>query len=303
MTSRGPNLHLVPHDSAPLYERVRHQIQLLALERPLSDTTSLPPESQLVKLHGVSRGTLRRAVEDLVREGLLYSVQGSGTFVNQDERVRWVVWNRLKEVARPDSRFDMQLQQFVPDFADRHLADQKVQTLDAWKTSESIFIAPDNSTESLRMIALAEGKSVLVPTYGLARGFIYLKGNLINEHDRPLAATLDGMERFGKRLGPADLVKVGKVGAIVTGATAVTTDGQHIGGGQRYLSLEINLMSDLGVVDDKVPVVAIVHDCQVIEETIQAKPDCFVEIIATPTRVIKCRNQTNSRKSKLNEVV
>ncbi|MHB1091030.1 MAG: GntR family transcriptional regulator, partial [Ilumatobacteraceae bacterium] len=179
MISRVSNPQVVPHDSAPLYEQVRHQIQMLVLGRPLSDKTPLPPESQLIESLGVSRGTLRRAIEDLVREGLLRTVQGSGTFVNPDERVRRVVWNRLREVARPDSRFDMNLQKFVPDFADRHLADITIQSLDAWGNANVVFIAPDNSTEALRLHALTEGKEVLVPTYGLARGFILLKGNLI----------------------------------------------------------------------------------------------------------------------------
>lgn len=299
MTTQFSHLRTVPHDSAPLYERVRHQIQMLVLGRPLSDMTPLPPESQLIESLGVSRGTLRRAIEDLVREGLLRTVQGSGTFVNPDERVRQVVWNRLREVARPDSRFDMNLQKFVPDFAERHLADITVQSLDAWENANVVFIAPDNSTEALRLHALAAGKAMLVPTYGLARGFVLLKGNLIKAVDRGLAATLDGMERFGKRLGPADLVEVGHVDVIVTGATAVTMNGQHIGGGQRYLALEINLMRDLDVVDDSVPVIAIVHDCQVIAETVQAKPDCAVEIIVTPTRIIRCGTKSNIRKLKV----
>lgn len=42
---------------------------------------AIPPERQLSAKLGVSRMTLRRAVEDLVREGYLVRRQGSGTFV------------------------------------------------------------------------------------------------------------------------------------------------------------------------------------------------------------------------------
>ncbi|MDR1852095.1 MAG: GntR family transcriptional regulator [Propionibacteriaceae bacterium] len=43
----------------------------------------LPPEGELCKEYKVSRITLRRAVEDLIHEGLLVRQQGRGTFVTQ----------------------------------------------------------------------------------------------------------------------------------------------------------------------------------------------------------------------------
>jgi GntR family transcriptional regulator len=43
--------------------------------------SALPPEPALCQRLGVSRATLRRAVDDLVEEGLVYRRQGAGTYV------------------------------------------------------------------------------------------------------------------------------------------------------------------------------------------------------------------------------
>lgn len=274
---------------APLYEQVRDSLTRLVLERTLSDSTPLPTEPNLMELFGVSRGTLRRAIEDLVRDGLLSAEQGRGTFVIQEERVRRVVWQRLSEVAKPDSRFNMDLRNFVPDFAGSTAAHKRVAKRSEWARAKVIFCAPDNSIEQLRLAALTAGKKILVPTYGLSRGFIFLDGSKLAASDKQLAATLDGMEKFGSRLGPGDLRKVGKIDLVITGATAVTLDGRHIGGGQRYLALEWMMMRELGVVDPSTPVIAIVHDCQVVDEMVEAEPDCLLGIICTNTQEIDVR--------------
>lgn len=41
----------------------------------------IPSESELCRIYSMSRTTVRKAIDDLAREGLLYRVQGKGTFV------------------------------------------------------------------------------------------------------------------------------------------------------------------------------------------------------------------------------
>ncbi len=65
-------------------ESLRAQIELLAADQPI------PSENELCQAHGVSRITVRKALNDLIHEGLLYAVQGKGTFVAPHKfRVQW----------------------------------------------------------------------------------------------------------------------------------------------------------------------------------------------------------------------
>lgn len=61
------------------YLSIRDEILDLVDEMAVGD--ALPPERTLAPQFGVSRMTLRRAVEELVREGRLVRRQGAGTFV------------------------------------------------------------------------------------------------------------------------------------------------------------------------------------------------------------------------------
>ena len=96
------------------------------MSTPLGDESALPPEGELIARFGVSRGTLRRATDELARQGLLRIEAGNGTFVVQAAKVRLLVWDRLLKVVEPDSRFDMDLSQFIPDFADRERCDVRL---------------------------------------------------------------------------------------------------------------------------------------------------------------------------------
>lgn len=77
----------VNHDSPlPLYFQIKENMRREVLLSGMTPGSQIPSEAELQKLFGVSRVTLRRAIEELVREGVLYSRQGMGHFVaNPDE--------------------------------------------------------------------------------------------------------------------------------------------------------------------------------------------------------------------------
>ncbi|HLH67700.1 MAG TPA: GntR family transcriptional regulator [Candidatus Dormibacteraeota bacterium] len=63
----------------PLHRQIRERLAA-AIERS-RDARAFPSDRELSAVFGVSRLTVRQAVDALVRDGVLYRVQGKGTFV------------------------------------------------------------------------------------------------------------------------------------------------------------------------------------------------------------------------------
>lgn len=67
----------------PLYLRVRRWVEQMTRDGALRPGDGLPSEREMAQRIGVSRVTVRRALQELVGEGRLVQRQGSGTFVAQ----------------------------------------------------------------------------------------------------------------------------------------------------------------------------------------------------------------------------
>lgn len=70
-----------PHAAAPLYLRLKSSISRAIESGALKPGDTLPSERDIAESGGISRVTVRKAVQDLVRSGLLVQRHGSGTFV------------------------------------------------------------------------------------------------------------------------------------------------------------------------------------------------------------------------------
>ena len=68
----------------PLYKQVekilRESIRNIGGD---SEDAPIPAERDLAKAFNIQRLTVRRAIEQLVREGLLYKIRGKGTFIKK----------------------------------------------------------------------------------------------------------------------------------------------------------------------------------------------------------------------------
>jgi GntR family transcriptional regulator len=72
----------VDHSSPlPLYRQLREVLLALLKEREFQEGDPFPTERELELTYQVSRITVRRALDELIREGYLVARQGKGTFV------------------------------------------------------------------------------------------------------------------------------------------------------------------------------------------------------------------------------
>lgn len=67
----------------PLYYQLKQILQEMIDNEELQPGDVIPPERELCEVLGISRMTARKAVMELVSEGILYREQGKGTFVSQ----------------------------------------------------------------------------------------------------------------------------------------------------------------------------------------------------------------------------
>jgi len=72
----------------PLYIQIKEAIKQRILDGDYAAHERLPSESELMKVFGVSRITVRQALRDLHSDGMVFSVQGKGTFVSKPKAVQ-----------------------------------------------------------------------------------------------------------------------------------------------------------------------------------------------------------------------
>ena len=66
----------------PLYQQLQRALRDAIEKGVIAPEDALPPERDLAEMLGVSRITVRKAIDELAEEGLLVRKQGSGTFVS-----------------------------------------------------------------------------------------------------------------------------------------------------------------------------------------------------------------------------
>lgn len=149
------------NSNQPLYLVARDQLLASLARGQYAPGTALPPEKDLAAEYGISIGTLRKAVDELVSEGMLIRQQGRGTFVAMHDRDRllYYFFHIVKTDGTKDTYPVVTLNQFSRGKADSTAA-QKLQL----KTGDPVF--------HLRNVLSLDGTVVMVDDITLpATGF------------------------------------------------------------------------------------------------------------------------------------
>lgn len=208
--------------------------------------------------------------------------------MDHKKSVRERVWTELTKVAVPDSRFHYDFGEFIADFEGGEAACERLIAHHYYKNAKLIFITPDNCIERLRLQALKDGKLVLMTTYSIKRGFWLLDPKKIAPENYLYASTLDGMERLAEHVDLDAIAAMPKVDYLVTGTGAINHEGVRFGKGHGFFDAEWGILYRLGRVTPDSPVAAVVHDCQVLDETLYPEVfDTVADVVFTPTRTIE----------------
>jgi 5-formyltetrahydrofolate cyclo-ligase len=206
---------------------------------------------------------------------------------------------KMRQHAFPDSRFQHDISKFIPGFDGSDVAAQGVIQELAYRRAQYLFVTPDNALIPFRQCAVRDGKTMVLPSYGLHRGFLLLDPKKVPRGHEKYAAWLDGVEHFGYSVTLGELQRRGRFDLVVLGASAVNAAGLRFGMGHRYLDIEWGIFAQIGVVDDDVPIATIIHDTQYTTAKLPIESsDILVDIIATPTGI--WRTPSRPRPSTLN---
>lgn len=90
-------------NNIPLYMKIMEYLKKKIIEREILPDEKLPTEQELAELFNVSRITSKRALVELEREGLIYRVRGSGSFVSpeSDEKGTLHIDSKLVAMVLP----------------------------------------------------------------------------------------------------------------------------------------------------------------------------------------------------------
>lgn len=87
------NINISNTSTTPLYEQIKNQIQNQILDSTLKQGEGLPSIRNFAKELKVSIITIKRAYEELEKEGFIETITGRGTFVSMQNK------ERLRETA------------------------------------------------------------------------------------------------------------------------------------------------------------------------------------------------------------
>ncbi|MHA1710641.1 MAG: 5-formyltetrahydrofolate cyclo-ligase [Candidatus Freyarchaeota archaeon] len=176
----------------------------------------------------------------------------------------------------------------IPNFIGAKKAAQNLRNLPEYQAARVVFCNPDSPQRPVREMALRDGKTVVMATPRLKKGFILLDPKRIPKDSIYQASTIRGAFKYGRPVDPSRV----RVDLFITGSVAVSPDGGRLGKGTGYSNQEYAILRNSGGLVPDAPVITTVHDVQVVEKIPRDKWDVPVDILVTPTRVIRIKRDS-----------
>jgi GntR family transcriptional regulator len=196
----------IEHSAIPLYSQVRERLRERIVDGTYAPDARLPAESEISTIFGVSRITVRQALNDLQKEGVIFKVPGKGTYVSASRTSQDLA--RLEGFGEAMSRKGHRIVNHVVSHVQLNAAPavaaqlrlaagapvteiRRVRYLDREPVSYEITWLPPSVGERLRSENLAERDIFLIleSDYAIALGHADIQIGAINA-DPELAAAL-----------------------------------------------------------------------------------------------------------------
>ncbi|GEN93998.1 GntR family transcriptional regulator [Pediococcus ethanolidurans] len=137
---------------APKYEIVADHLRQQILEKELAINEQLPQENAIAAAYNVSRITVRKALDILVDENLIYRIQGSGTYVKDNQPHETGAQESSLEIF-DFSKFKVKLLNFAVDKPDTDIMDQlNVTEFDFTYEIERLILDEDDEVVAFQKI-------------------------------------------------------------------------------------------------------------------------------------------------------
>lgn len=219
---------------------------------------------------------------------------GGGSIKREKAMLRKHIWDKLVEsnVSLPPPPHGR-----IPNFRGAEVAARMLAEIPEWREAKIIKVNPDSPQRWVRLMALNEGKTLLMPTPRLREGFLLLDPRRIQRSLYERASTIRGAFELGTRLQNLESLvnTIKNVDLVVEGSVVVNHCGERLGKGEGYGELEYAILLELNLIDPDVTIATTVHELQVVERRIPQDPyDVPVNVIVTPRRVVRAQ-QCGSR--------
>jgi GntR family transcriptional regulator len=136
----------------PLYYQLKQHLLGMIKDKALTQGCRLPSEEELIEESGLSRFTVRQALQELEREGLITRIRGKGTFVTESKVPLSVAWQLLgftEDMKRKGHRVESRVMEnrLIPA---------------SLETAEALQIKPKAPVVFIKRVRLVDGQPCLV---------------------------------------------------------------------------------------------------------------------------------------------